>query len=275
MGQVVRAGVTLVEVLLAVALAALVFGTAIQFFRMGNLQVVKVSDHAQARMEAMKVLDALREDLDRVTVDDDIANLVIPLRLKDNGRTLQFFALHHRELNTSKKTMTLVAREMTWTSHKLTSPQTGAVVMRNGKKFGGEGLGSIGPVSDLVFEPLTRDQACSMQLSPYHAVWVKVFPRGALQIDNKAMASHPQVRLLHLTHIESQYACMLTIRNAGPPSGVFKNLEMLDDPFVTFNCPIKTIPNSLPLDWVRPLGLVKFDKGKPYDDKDEDKDEEH
>ncbi len=278
-----RRGFTLVEAMLAVILASIVFGGAIQFYRMGAMSVVKTSDHAQARMEAMKVLEKIREDLDRLVVDDDLANLVVPVKLsdkvpgKEQYRKIEFFALHHRDLDKSSKKMRLIARQMTWTSQKLTAPQTGAVVMRNGEKFAYSGIGSVGPVTDLTFSPLSREEFCEMQISPYHALWVRVYPRGAWDAFNKGLASeaNAQARLMHLSHIESQYACMLTLRYSNPPAGVFKNLNMLDDPFVTFNCPIKTIPKELPLDWVRPLGLVEYDKAAPFKDDDADLDTEH
>lgn len=269
-----RPAFTLVEMLIAVAIGTVVLATAVEFLRVGNKSVATTSDHAIARMEAMKIHEAIREDLDRLVVDDDLMHLAVPVTLKDKGAKLEFYALHHREVSKSKGELTLVGRPIVWTSEP--APGGGRTVLRNGKRFAGTGLGAIGPVTDLKFAPLDRKQACELQISPYHALWVKVYPRGAWDRRNQRLASEAnvQARLIHMSHIESQYACMLTIKKAGPPAGVFTNLDQLDDPFQTFDCPDKAAPPSIPLDWVRPLGLVRYDKSAPFDDKDADEDVE-
>ncbi len=267
-----RNGFTLVETLIALALGITVLAGTIQFLNVSNRSVVKTSDHVQGRIEASRILDAIQADLERAVVDDDLINLVIPLHFEDGGQRFWFYAFHHREVDESIQSMTLVARKLIWDT--VPAPGGGFHVRRNGKRFSPAGLTPVGPVSELRFESLTRDQACELQVSPYHAAFVKVYMRGAWDKKNSALASEAnvQTRLMHVSHIESQYACMLTIKNSGPPSGVFTNLDKLDDPFTTFNCPIQSIPSSIPLDWVRPLGLVQYDDSRTFDDERLDED---
>jgi hypothetical protein len=262
------AAFTLVEACIAMFLGSMVLGATVYFMRASNMQIVKTSDHAQARMDAIKILNAMGADLDRLVIDDTIRSLVFPVDIKDEGRALEFWALHHREYSQTTAAMALVARKIVYTAEVL--PRGGRGVMRNGRRLGGEGVGAIGAVSGLRFETISQKRADALGISPFHAFFAKVYARGAWDVNNAALAGEANVqqRLFHLGHIESQYACMLSVKRAGPPAGVFTGLDQLPEPPA-----LSYVGPAIPMDWVRPLGLVRYDTARPFDDETADVDQ--
>ena len=284
-----RAGFTLIEVLLAVTLTAIVFGSTMYFFRMGNQSIIKISDHAQARMNAIKILNYIVDDLKRCVVDDSMARLIQPVEIYEgnsksltgSGDKIVFYGIHHRRFAPPK--MQLVAQRIEYGTEPLPGDPDAFIVTRNGVRLGGAGLGHVDPVSRLRFDAMDIKQACQMRISPYHAITVRVFPRGNMDTKSwtKGAAAglkfgegdstaerNVQQRLCRLSNIESQFACMLSIKNSiknsVPAQLAYPDIALLDAPF-GMNCPEIKQTVSHPMDWVRPPNLVLIDD-VPFND---------
>jgi hypothetical protein len=90
-------------------------------------------------------------------------------------------------------------------------------------------------------------------------VRVSILPRGIWNTKNENLAKHnAQTRLFHLKGIESQFAVLLSLKEAG--AGPY--YRILSDPrlvvperlevYRTYNL------DQVPLDWLRPQGLVQL-----------------
>jgi hypothetical protein len=206
-------------------------------------------------MEAIRLLDLIAADLEKSMVDDDVRNVVFPITLPGDGSRMEFSGLHHREFDPATRQLRLVGRRMTYSTEPVGPGQTGVWVLRNGKRIPG-----VSPVTRITFEPLDDRRACELAISPFHAINIRIIPRGAWDTRNEALASevNEQTRLVHLVHIESQYACLLSIKKSNPPPGAYPGIERLEDPYGG-RCPQVSNAPSVPLDWVRPPGLVRCD----------------
>lgn len=256
-----RRGFSLIEVMISAILVSVFTGAMVYFYQMGNMSVVKVSDHSQARIEAIRLLDLIASDLEKAVVDDDIRNVVFPVSLPGVGEQMEFSALHHREYDPATRQLKLVGRKMVYSVEPVGGGQPGLWVLRNGKRVPG-----ISPVTKITFEPLDDRRACELAISPFHAINIRIIPRGSWDTRNEGLASeaNEQSRLVHLVHIESQYACLLSIKKANPPPGAYPGIERLEDLFGG-RCPQVTNAPSVPLDWVRPPGLVRCEQ-EMFDD---------
>lgn len=274
-----RGAHSLIEMTVVLAIVAILLMGILTFFRTGQKQIVTVSDHAQARMNAIQVSDQVADDLVRCVVADAVTDLVFPVHIEDNGRTLWFRALHHRKYDAGTREMKLIARKITYASRPVGGNQPGRVVLRNGeplKALGG--IGNLDPVSDLTFKEMDKARACELGISPFHAIEVRVQPRGQWDVHNTSLAqleANIQKRIVHLADLEAQFACMVSIKRSNPPPAflaVYPDIDQLDLPWGG-SCPLIEGAPNMPMDWLRPPGLIQYDDSTPFDHATADQDE--
>lgn len=266
-------GHTLLEVMLAVTVSMIVMVGVVDFFRTGSQSVVKTSDHAAARIEAMQVLEQIGWDLDRLLVGDQIddpkASVSKPLgKFVDlpQGSSFGFYAFHHREAYRTLKKILLKGH---WVDYRVVKQAGGGVdLLRNDRpvnKF---------PLSDVRLAKLDPVQAREQGLSPEHALTVKIYPRGEWDSGNLNLASEANVqqRTFHLRGVESRYAVLMSLRRVldaagqGYPPG-YEKLALLPTPPAADADPSA---GTVILDWMQPQDLV-FLEDRVFDDESADR----
>lgn len=254
-----RRGATLLEVLFAIVLMMIVMGGATAFFHSGTRSVVTSTDHAQAREDAMKVLERVGQDLDRLIVSDSPDQVTFPSVLEPlliaadqpQASKFMFYGFHHREYDRSTREMKLIGMLIEYKVVK--RPDGGVDLLRNDEPI------NPSPLSDVRIRSIPEEEAATLNISARHAFKITVHPRGTWNTRNQALAEHnPQTRLFHLSGIESQYSCLLSLKESGAPYP-YPILAALPPPpprpeaYAQYGL-------SVPLDWMQPLGLVKLEE---------------
>jgi len=211
-----RRAFTLIEVMLAVTVSSVVFGVTMAFMNMSQKSMVKTTEHAEARIEAMAVLDIIDWDLERIVVGDEVddpnANVIDPFKKMFNEATTEFgfFAFHHFEYDPTDQRMVLVPG---WVDYRV-QPRAdgwGVDLLRNNKPI------NRAPLADVKIAELDRAEADKLGISPRHCITVKVYPLGLNDwLKNKDISSEANAvrRVFHLKAIESRYACLMSIKRA-------------------------------------------------------------
>lgn len=251
-----RRGLTALELLFASVLSLVVFGVTMAMMHTGTKGVVSVTDHAQAREEAIRILDRIERDLDRIVVGDaydrtTFPNVVEPVLLDDRPQAskFMFYALHHREFRQAERRMNLIGQVI---EYKVIARDGGGVdLLRNDERVNRD------PLEDVRVELIDPDEAGQLGISPFHAFHVVIYPRGAWDARNEGLKTrNPQRRLFHLRGIESQYACLLSLKRAGAPYPI---LALLPDPPPRSQLYQQYSLDRVPMDWMRPTGLITLD----------------
>ncbi|MBI4861711.1 MAG: hypothetical protein HY815_15835 [Candidatus Riflebacteria bacterium] len=261
------------EALIAVVLAAVVFGSTLYFMRTSTQGVVKADDHALARLEAMRVLDQIGWDLDRLVVGDEIddpeASVLKPFKnWKDNvdqGASFGFYAFHHRVFYRTppKPYIVLTARWIDYRVEKIQGKQ-GVNLVRNTKvvnKF---------PLHDVKLEKVKSEYAQQLGVSEEHCVRIKVLPMGQWDTRNEDIwKRNAQERIFHLKGVESRYAALMSLKRVlqstgqAPPPG-YEKLSLLPNPPALD--PNDPTAGTVILNWMQPQNLIYFEKNKLFDD---------
>ncbi len=260
-GSRCRRGFTALEGLIAAVLGSLVIGGALAMFGTGSRGMTQVTEHAAARDEAYRLLDRMRVDLDRVVVGDGFDFAAFPsvvepvsLEARDEGPALVWYAYHHRRFARESRKLTLVGRRM---EYRVVDAGGGGVdLLRNGKLVNRQPLGAVR------FSYLDADEAGTIGVSPRHAIRVEIEPRMGGTRGDEVAARHAEERVFHLKGVESQYACLLTLKRAKAPYPI---LAFLPEPPRQARLHDRYQLDQVPLDWIRPQGLVVLEND-PYDD---------
>jgi hypothetical protein len=254
-------------------------GIMFTFMQAGTKSVVTTSDHAQAREDAIKILNVIQRDLDRLVIDDMITKdneiegeefpsvfnpiRIINLEVTDatendappQSGSFGFFAFHHRRFYESEGRMELAGQFIEYQVKPAVDEDgntiEGVDLHRNGKPINPSPLEGIG------FKVLSQEKAQAMGVSQYHAFEALIYPRRQFdQKANKIRRMKPIKKLFHLKGVESQYACLLSLKRADAP---YVGLDRVPEP--------NEDPGSLmaqyglydvPMDWIRPVGLVNL-----------------
>lgn len=271
-----RRGWTLLEVLFVIVLMFIMLGVVFSWFQAGTKSVVTTTDHAQAREDAITVLSVIQKDLDRLVIDDmitsdnvvenfeDFPSVFKPIRIFNAPQAgkFAFFAFHHRRFFKSEARMELVGHFIEYKVVKLPpdangNPQ-GVDLLRNDKVI------NPAPLEDVIFQPIDKVKAGQIGLSPFHAFEVEIHPRRQWDQRANQIRKIPPIRqLFHLKGIESQYACLLSLKRANAPySGLeqVKELPPESEIFQKYNL------YDVPMDWIRPVGLISIDPNTLFDD---------
>jgi len=257
-----RRAFTLLEMLFVVILSAIILAGLMSVFQVGSRGVVVATDHAMARDEALSVLHCIGQDLDRLIIADDFdretfPNVVEPILIADAERasSFMFYGFHHRVFHHGEKRMELVGNRIEYQvrARDPADPSMGVDLYRNDEDVPINSLA----LADVRFEKISEDEAAELSVSPYHAVRVTVRPLGAWNRKNEALTEfHPQTRLFHLKGVESQFAVLLSLKEAGagPYYRILSDPRLVVPPLLavyqTYNL------DQVPLDWLRPRGIV-------------------
>jgi prepilin-type N-terminal cleavage/methylation domain-containing protein len=238
-----RSGFTLVEVVLAVALAAVVMGSGTYLYVSGSQQFVKITDHNTFRDEGMLVLETINRDLQQIVVSegkwpDGKFYMIEPYKLVDKytqnykdpitgqimpytdaGTGVKFFRYHHTEMaprpgGAAGQIPRVVAQELEYKTVPVdaSDPSKGLNITRNG-----EVVNTL-PMSEVIFQKLPASVAFDqVQGSPHAILKVIVIPQGGMwrqmtkdTIDAlKARGSTVLHKIYHLSGYESQYSSLL------------------------------------------------------------------
>jgi prepilin-type N-terminal cleavage/methylation domain-containing protein len=259
-----REGFTALEVLIAVSLMAVVLMGGLALFRTGSRGLTTTAAHAVIREEALRLLERFGQDLDRLVVGDDFdkgrfPSVVDPVRLvgHGDGQELTFYAYHHRRFHLEDRRLVLVGQRVRyWIREREEGP--GVDLYRNDEK-----LNRI-PLHSAEFRFLDAADAGQLGISPRHAIELILRPLTPGKPDDDRLAKHnAQSRLFRMRNVESQYACLLTLKEAGAPYPI---LAKVPSPPRRARVYQKYRLDQVPLDWMRPLGLIAIDRGTDYDD---------
>lgn len=191
-----RRGFTLVEVIIAAGLAAMVIGGAMYLYGQGHRFFHKVTEHATFRSEALIIQEKVAVDLEQLVVNKEVnpgtgnyymiepfqylepftfedrhpeTGVVTPLKA---GRGLRFYRFHHIDVGADAKPQ-MVAHKIEYTVVANPGPEGGKNLLRNGERV------NQLPLEDAFFhsEPpiVVRDQ---MRGSPHAIVTLTVVPKG-------------------------------------------------------------------------------------------------
>lgn len=269
-----RGGFTGLEVLIASSLMALVLGGGLMLFRTGSKGLTSTAAHATAREEALRLLEGFGRDIDRLVVGDGFdtgrfPSVIEPVELgtTEDGQDLMFYAYHHRRFHTEERRLELVGQRVRYAIRERTDGR-GVDLFRNDAR-----LNRI-PFHSAEFRFLDAAEAGQLGISPRHAIELVLRPsmpgRAGAGRDRKAEA-HAQSRLFRMPNVESQYACLLTLKEAGAPYPI---LAMVPSPPRRAQVYQKYKLDQVPLDWMRPLGLVHIETTQDFDDSTEYQHEE-
>jgi len=210
-----RRAYTIIEILLALVLTSIIMMATMSFMRMGQQSVIKTTDHVDARMEAMRILDVLDKDLERLIVGDEIddpdANVLEPFKRKWDPQqgAFGFYAFHHFEYDPDAKRMMMMGG---WIDYSIRKRDKGIGVdlLRNGIAVNRSAL------HDVKIELLTKEDADKLGVMPQHCVTVTIYPLGQWDQSNKNIFSEANAikRVFHLRAIESRFACLMSIKRA-------------------------------------------------------------
>lgn len=259
-----RRAFTMIEIVLAAAVSSIIFVVTMAFMSTSQKQVVKTSEHADARIEAMKIMEVLEWDLDRLVVGDEIddpnASVIDPFKKSFNTSTTEFgfFAFHHFEYDQTDKRMVLMPG---WIDYRVQKRQDGWGVdlLRNGKPI------NRAPIADVKIAEMDRAEADKLGISPRHCITVKIYPLGIQDwLGNKDISSEVNAikRVFHLKNIESRYACLMSVKRAiqsnpanAPQDPRFqKVLSALPQPSPLVN---SYSSSEVVLSWMQPQLVVK------------------
>lgn len=257
-----REAFTLLEILFVLILMLVILGGLLNLFQVGSRSVVVTTDHAVARDEAISILHAIAQDLDRIIIADDFdrttfPNVIEPILIKDSPQSssFMFYAFHHRIYHWEDHRMELVGQRIEYQVRPTVpgKPEEGVDLWRNDEDTP---INRI-PLTDVLFERLPDEEAEQLSVSPFHAVRVVVKPRGFWDKKNDRLAEfHPQTRLFHLKGVESQFAVLLSLKEAG--AGPY--YKILSDPRLKVPERLAVYStyklDQVPLDWLRPRGIV-------------------
>jgi hypothetical protein len=138
--------------------------------------------------------------------------------------------------------------------------------------------GALDPVTDLTFRETDPKRACELGISPFHSIEIRVQPRGQWDVHNRALAgldANVVARTVHLSDLEAQFACLVSIKRSNPPAAflaVYPDIDRLELPWGG-SCPLIEGAPNMPLDWLRPPGLIEYDDATPFDHATADQDE--
>lgn len=274
----VRRAFTMIEVMLAVTVSSIIFGVTMGFMSMSQKSVTKSTEHADARIEAMKVLEVMEWDLDRIVVGDEIddpnASVINPFKKRFNKQTTEFgfFAFHHFEYDQTDRRMVLVPG---WIDYfvKKREDGWGVDLYRNGKPI------NRAPLADVKISEVDKAEADKLGISPMHCLTIKIYPLGIQDwLNNKDISSEANAvkRVFHLKAIESRYACLMSIKRAiqtnpanAPQDPRFQKVmsAMPDPPQRTESYP----GGSVILAWMQPQMVVQsLFVAKPFTDSNAD-----
>jgi hypothetical protein len=244
-----RQGFTLLEGLMACAIAALVVGGAMLLYIQGNRAFVKTTEHASFRTEAMLLLERITRELDDMVVThgvlaDDTVHLVRPFELVEEfplagggeggetvpaGTGLRFYKFHRVDMVDAGAELTegrpqMVARVIEYRTalRDESDPTKGMDLLRNGRR-----LNRI-PLRLVLFRKVPREVADNqIRGSPHAILRIDVVPQGGMweRMDAdvlESMAKQDKLvsRTHHLLGYESMYTAVLSnaLEDLRPPN---------------------------------------------------------
>lgn len=200
-----RRGFTLVEVIISVALGALVMGGAMALYSFGNRSFYKTTEHSSFRSEAMLMIERVGQDLDQLVVSPKEDNPVngelsilnpfvlgpsVSYTIEDPNdatkeitvpasHSVTFFRYHHLAMDTSdpdgppQGLPTIVARKVEYVTEEM--PDGTVNLLRNGQRINRQ------PLDRVIFHkepPIVT--AHQVKGSPHAILTVKVVPKGGM-----------------------------------------------------------------------------------------------
>lgn len=242
-----RQGLTLVEVLVAVAIGAVVIGGTMMLYFQGNRQFYKTTEHVSFRAEAMLCLEHIAKDLEQLMVSTDKnpggawallepykflygvtvevedpttgAKIQVP-----GGRGIEFYKFHHIEageaLEGGEVMPVMVGQKISYMRTPIdpSDEKKGYNLVRNGRIL------NKAPLADFLFKKEPPVVASNqVQGSPHAILTVSVIPAGGMFghmgttdatirqqiIDNLRNQGNLVSRTFHLIGYESMYTAML------------------------------------------------------------------
>lgn len=257
-----REGFSLVEVVIAVAVGAVVIGGGMLMYFQGNKYFYKATEHTTFRSEALLLTERIAEDLAQLQVSagkrsDGKYWLVQPYDLKGPpgeisvlneagtetekikaGNYLRFPRFHHVEMRSTDPGIpagvpTMVARMMEYKTEPVdpSDESKGVNLLRNGKKINTIPLRSV-----LFFQEPAIVAANQVQGSPHAIVSVVVIPEGGAfgnmdhgTIERLAKDGAVVKRTYHLVGYESFYTSILFsgLQKTKTGEKTYENLDAL------------------------------------------------
>lgn len=287
-----RTAFTLVEVLFAATILFVLMGGIYTFLNTGNRAVVVAWDHAQARSDALRILEVIGEDIDRLVIDDSLDKIDWPGVLEpillpsgenaERSTKFMFFAMHHRRYwqnsppPTGFQKTQLVAQlveyqvvprqdghgvdlhrngvpvNVRWTSEKQRLDALAAGADLSEATF---------PLSDVKLQWLDQEEASRLAVSRKHAFKVTVEPLGDWDRTSKRAANLAKgaavSRLFHLKGVESYFAVLTSLVDVDAPmilaTPIYGAIKALN---VGIHRPDSAFDLSTPLDWIVPPKLI-------------------
>lgn len=259
-----RGAFTALEVMIAVVLMSVILTGAIALFGTSSKGLTTTAAHAEIRSEAMRVMEVFGRDIDRLVVGDDFdtgrfPSVVDPIELEHgpDGTRLTFYAYHHRRFHREERRMELVGQRVRY-EVRSRRPGIGVDLLRN------EVAVNRMPLHSVEIRTLDPTEAGTLGVSPLHALELTLRPLTPGRGDDERLArNHAQARVFHMRNVESQYACLLSLKRAGAPYPI---LAMVPNPPRQAAIHGRYQLDQVPLDWLRPLGLVAIERHVDFDD---------
>ena len=290
-----RTGFTLVEALIAGALAIVVLGGGVMLYMQGNKMFQTVTEHSSAREEALLVLERINKDLDALMVSDEIDPetgiyyMLQPYKLigpqkqtSKNVKTgelkevtvytgIQFYVYHHTQ--TTKDPVNdfplpqLVGQMIEYKSVPINGDtKKGFNLMRNGVK-----VNKI-PLSAVLFNKADPVYAKgNIGAAPDAVMDVFVIPKGGIWgtmtpdvLTTLLTSGHALMRTFHLVGYESQFTTILSLADSKMRYG--EDVDALEQAVVAYAkqegllAGVAAKTGDAPLEYRLPAGRVTLEK---------------
>jgi type II secretory pathway pseudopilin PulG len=285
-----REGFSLLEVLFAATLLFVMLAGVFTWFQAGTMSVVTTTDHAQARADAIQVLNVIQNDLDRLVIDDMIGaglkiedmdagnfpNVYRPMRIIDleidpnkkdqdvtavpTSGSFAFFAFHHRRYYKDEERMELAGHFIEYQVKKIPDDPKHAGVLMGVNLLRNGYIINPAPLLGVGIRFLDKVKAEELGLSPYHSFEVIIWPRRQADVGaNKTRRMPPIKKRFQLKGVESQYACLLSLKRSNAPPGYTGLNDIPEPPTGEMESVYQNYQlYEVPMDWLRPNGLVNL-----------------
>ena len=289
-----KSGFTLVEALVAGALAVIVLGGGIMLYMQGNKMFQTVTEHSSAREEALLILERINKDLEAIMVSDEIdpetnvyymlepykfiqptPQMAVDPKTGEKKQTIeytgiQFYIYHHTQTvkdATDFPCPQLVGQVIEYKLVPINGdPAKGNNLTRNGVKINKQ------PLSAVFFRKADPVYAKgNIGAAPDAVLDVYVIPKGGMWgtmspdvLSTLLAGGHALMRTFHLVGYESQFTTLMSLADSKMRYG--EPLDPLEEAVITYakqegllaNVSAKT--KEAPLEYRLPAGRVTLEK---------------
>lgn len=290
-----RSGFTLIEGLIAGALAIVVLGGGVMLYMQGNKMFQTTTEHSSAREEALLILERINKDLEALMVSDEQVPgtksyyMLQPYTLtgpqKQAGKDkvtgeikefteytgIQFFVYHHTQTTTDPENNfplpQLVGQMIEYKLEPINGDtKKGFNLTRNGVK-----VNKI-PLSAVFFRKADPVYAKgNIGAAPDAVLDVYVIPKGGMWgtmtpevLSNMTTTGHALMRTYHLVGYESQFTTLLSLADAKTRYG--EDLDDLEQAVISYASQqgllagVSAKTKETPLEYRLPKGRVTLER---------------